>query len=403
MRVGVLGTQAKDLVNFRGHLLSELARAGHAAYGIAPGGDDRTARDLERLGAEYVPIVLDRTSLNPLGGLADLVRLRRRLRDLRLDLLLCYELKSVVYGILAARSVGIPRRYAMITGRGTTLQGTPATFRDRLVRSAVKLLYRAALPGAQGVFFQNGDDRDFFGAEGMLPARVPRTLINGSGVDLDHFAPAPLPPGPVTFLFVGRLLRNKGLDEFVAASRLLAGQGLAFRARILGPLDPNPNGITAAQLEGWTRHGTVEYLGEARDVRPALAEAHVMVLPSYGEGTPRSVLEAMAMGRAVVTTDAPGCRETVVHERNGLLVPVGDAGALAGAMARLVREPGLIERYGAECRRVAERKYDVRLVTADIMAFMGCAAPAALAPGEAVLDTGTEGRGPGAGRLRGAP
>lgn len=401
MRAGVLGTQAKDLVNFRGHLLSELARAGHTAYGIAPGGDERTARDLERLGAEYVPIALDRTSLNPFGGLADLVRLRRRLRALRLDLLLCYELKSVVYGILAARSVGIPHRFAMITGRGTTLQCAPATLRDRLVRTAVKLLYRTALPRTQGVFFQNGDDRDFFAAEGMLPASVPRTLINGSGVDLDFFARAPLPPPPVTFLFVGRLLRNKGLDEYVAACRILAGQGLPFRARILGPLDPNPNGITAGQLEGWIRDGVVEYLGEARDVRPALAEAHVMVLPSYGEGTPRSVLEAMAMGRAVVTTDAPGCRETVVHERNGLMVPVGDAAALAAAMARLVREPGLIDQYGAECRRVAERKYDVRLVTADILAFMGCAMPTVLAAGPDFRDTGT--CGPGTGRGRGAP
>jgi glycosyltransferase involved in cell wall biosynthesis len=370
MRAAVLGSQAKDLVNFRGHLLSELARAGCTAYGIAPGGDDRTARDLQGLGAEYVPIELDRTSLNPLGGLADLVRLRRCLRRLRLDLLLCYELKTVVFGLLAARSLGIPRRFAMITGRGTTLQGVPGTLRDRLVRTAVKGLYRTALPMAHGVFFQNRDDRDLFAGEGMLPPQVPRILINGSGVDLDHFTPAPMPEPPVTFLFVGRLLRNKGLAELVDACRILAGRGVPFRTRILGPLDPNPNGITAERLEGWVREGIVEYLGEARDVRPALAQAHVMVLPSYGEGTPRSVLEAMAMGRAVVTTDAPGCRETVVDGQNGLLVPVGDPEALAAAMDRLVRDPALIGRFGAECRRVAEAKYDVRRVTSDILSFM---------------------------------
>ena len=173
------------------------------------------------------------------------------------------------------------------------------------------------------------------------------------------------------------------------------------REGICGTCNLVINGITAGQLEGWVREGVVEYLGEARDVRPVLAQAHVMVLPSYGEGTPRSVLEAMAMGRAVVTTDAPGCRETVVHERNGLVVPVGDAAALAAAMARLVRDPDLIGRYAAECRRVAERKYDVRLVTADIMAFMGCAPPTVLAAEPGIRDTGTEGSAPG--RFREAP
>jgi glycosyltransferase involved in cell wall biosynthesis len=223
------------------------------------------------------------------------------------------------------------------------------------------------------VLFQNPDDCAFFAGEGMLPDRVPRRIINGSGVDLAHFAPCPLPEGPVNFLFVGRLLRNKGLAEFVEACRILSAAGIPFRARILGGLDPNPSGITRAHLDAWVAEGAVEYLGEASDVRPALAQAHVLVLPSYGEGTPRSVLEAMAMGRAVITTDAPGCRETVRQDHNGLLVPVGDAGALAAAMERLALDMPLIRRLGTGSRSLAEGKYDVRLVTADILAFMGMA------------------------------
>ncbi|BDU71772.1 glycosyltransferase family 4 protein [Mesoterricola silvestris] len=372
MRIGVLGTQARDLVNFRGHLLSELAKAGHEAFGIAPGGDEATRDALAALGATYVPIRLDRTGLNPFGEALSFLRLWRTLRGLRLDLLLCYELKSVAFGTLAARLAGVPRRYAMITGRGTTLQGATSSTQEKLVRAVVTRLYRMALPRTQGVLFQNQDDCDFFGELGMLPASVPRRIINGSGVDLDHFARQPLPEGTATFLFVGRLLKNKGVFELVEACRILARRGVPFHARMLGPLDTNPNGITAGQLEAWVGEGSVAYLGELADVRPALAAAHVMVLPSYGEGTPRSVLEALAVGRAVVTTDAPGCKEVVAEGVNGHRVPVGDATALADAMEHLARDPELIARFAQEGRRLAERKYDVRLVTADIIDFMNC-------------------------------
>ncbi|HET8902196.1 MAG TPA: glycosyltransferase family 4 protein [Holophagaceae bacterium] len=370
MKVAVLGGEARDLVNFRGHLIGELARRGNTVYGIAPGGTPEIQADLERLGATYLPIALDRTGLNPVKDLLSLFRLRALFRRLRLDVLLAYEIKAVAFGTLAAKGAGVPKRFAMITGRGSTLQGEASSVKERAVRRAVKALYRSALRRSSGVLFQNEDDLAFFEGERLLSADTPRTIINGSGVDLDHFAPAPLPEGATTFLFVGRLLRDKGLGEFVEACRDLSARGVAARFRILGPLDTNPNAITAAQVEAWTRDGIVEYMGEARDVRPALAAAHVLVLPSYGEGTPRSVLEAMSMGRAILTTDAPGCRATVRHGFNGLLVPVRDSGALAGAMAELAGNRKLVERLAAESRKVAVSKYDVRLVTADILAFM---------------------------------
>lgn len=377
MRIAVLGGAARDLVNFRGHLISEMARAGHEVYGIAPGGTAEIRASLEALGATYAPIALDRTGLNPARDLATLLRLRRLFRRLRLDALLAYEAKAVVFGILAARQAGVPHRFAMITGRGTTLQGEPGGLRTHAVRAVVKGLYRRALRHCKGVLFQNEDDLAFFRAERLLPEMVPARIVNGSGVDLDHFARVPLPEGPAAFLFVGRLLRDKGLFEYVEACRRLGGPGARFR--ILGALDSNPNGIGPGQLEAWAREGAVTYLGEREDVRPILAEAHVLVLPSYGEGTPRSVLEAMSMGRAVVTTDAPGCRAAVQDGRNGLLVPVRDAAALAEAMARLAAEPALVARLGAEGRRLAEEKYDVRLVSGDILAFMDLG-PAASRP-----------------------
>jgi glycosyltransferase involved in cell wall biosynthesis len=373
MRLAVLGGAARDLVNFRGHLISEMASGGHAVYGIAPGGTPAIRESLEKLGAAYVPITLDRTGINPFRDLLTLFRLRALFCQLRLDALLAYEIKAVVFGTLAARQMGVSGRYVMITGRGSTLQGEPAGLRQGAVRRVVKGLYRLALRRCSGVLFQNEDDLAFFLAERLLPEGQSWLVINGSGVDIDYFAPSSRPSGPVTFLFVGRLLRDKGLFEFVQACRLLAARGVPARFQILGPLDSNPNAIKAEQLETWNREGLVEYLGEREDVRPTLAAAHVLVLPSYGEGTPRSVLEAMAMGLAIVTTDVPGCRATVRNGRNGFLVPVRDSAALAEAMTRLVMDPELITRFGQEGRRIAEEKYDVRLVTADILAFMGVA------------------------------
>ena len=370
MRVAVIGGEARDLVNFRGHLISEWVKAGHTVFGIAPGGTEEIRAALERLGATLVPISMNRTGLNPIRDLLSLIQLWRLFRRLRLDMLLAYEIKAVVFGTLAARLAGVQRCFAMITGQGSTLQGEALTFRTRVVRTIVIRMYRFALCKTHGVMFQNADDLAFFTTERMLPSHMPRKIINGSGVDLDYFGLSPLPPGPVTFLFVGRLLRDKGIQEFVEASHLLSKKQLPASFRILGPLDSNPNAFTSAQIAQWTGEGVVEYLGELKDVRPALAAAHVLVLPSYGEGTPRSVLEAMSMGRAIITTDAPGCRETVREGINGYLVPVRDSLSLAAAMQKLALDTKTLARFGTESRHLAEIKYDVRLVTAEILSFM---------------------------------
>lgn len=370
MRVAVLGGEARDLVNFRGHLISQLAQEGHTVYGIAPGGNADIQADLERLGATYVPLTMDRTGLNPFRDLLSCRQLWALFRRLRLDTLLAYEIKAIVFGTLAARLAGVPKRFAMITGRGSTLQGEALSVKERIVRGIVQTMYRIALRRSSGVLFQNGDDLALFSQARMLPAATPRTIVNGSGVDVGIFAPTPLPDGPVTFLFVGRLLKDKGIQEYVDACRSLSGQGASARFRILGPLDSNPKAIQAAEVAGWVREGVVEYLGEAKDVRPALAAAHVLVLPSYAEGTPRSVLEAMSMGRAIITTDAPGCRETVQHGVNGYLVPVRDSQALAAAMRALCADPDTLARFGRAGRQVVEARYDVRLVSADILRFM---------------------------------
>jgi glycosyltransferase involved in cell wall biosynthesis len=324
---------------------------------------------LGALGVRFVPIELQRAGIDPVADALALGGLVRRLRTLGPDLVLGYTIKPVIYGSLAARLAGVPRRAAMITGLGSALTGAH-TGKQRLVAGIARGLYRAGLAQCQVVIFQNPDDRDELGRLGAIPAHARVAIVRGSGVDLAHYAPSPLPPGPPVFLFLGRLLRDKGIHEYVAAARIVRARCPAARFQIAGWLDPNPESLTRRELDAVVADGTVEYLGAADDVRPVLAAAHVLVLPSYREGTPRSVLEAMSMNRAVITTDAPGCRDTVIDRDSGLIVPVRDARALADAMLLLATAPPLIARLAAAGRDRAVALYDARAVAASVLAAL---------------------------------
>jgi glycosyltransferase involved in cell wall biosynthesis len=232
-------------------------------------------------------------------------------------------------------------------------------------------LYRAALQAATRVVVQNPDDERDLRAARLLPRRKPVDRVAGSGIDLDAFPAVPVPEGPPRFLFVGRLLRDKGVIEYVDAARQVKLRHPEATFAIVGGHDPNPSAIGSDTVDRWVRDGVVDWLGETPDVRPYLRDCTVFVLPSYREGTPRSVLEALATGRAVVTTDAPGCRETVVHGENGLLVPVRDADALARAMADLAGDRERVVRMGAAGRARAEAVFDARRVVDTLTAALG--------------------------------
>src|SRR6185369_10911720 len=205
----------------------------------------------------------------------------------------------------------------------------------------------------------------------ILGNRTPSFVVNGSGIDVDSFAVAPLPPGPQRFLLIARLLGDKGVREYAQAARRVRSLHPAVRFVLVGWIDENPDAIRQSELDVWVADGTVEYLGRLSDVRDAIAACTVYVLPSYREGTPRTVLEAMAMGRAVITTDAPGCRETVIDGQNGFLVPVKSVVALAEAMLKFIDDPSLAPQMGAHSRQVAEEKYDVHKVNALMLNKMG--------------------------------
>jgi glycosyltransferase involved in cell wall biosynthesis len=365
----LLGNNARQLLNFRGPLLGAMAARGHRVTAIAPETTDSIRVRLSAVGVGLRDVPMDPTGLNPLRDVTTLRALRRLFADLRPDVILTYTIKPVLYGSLVARLTGVPERFCIMAGVSYAFGGTGA--KARSVRAVTTPLYRAALACNRLVFFQNPDDLALFERLRLLSGRDKAVLINGSGVDVDHFEHAPLPSEP-RFLLVARMVRAKGIVEYVEAARILKRRHPNVPFRLVGWFYHSPGHIARATLEAWVQEGVIEYLGDLEDVRPALRDAAVFVLPSYyPEGQPRSILEALAMGRPVVTTDTPGCREAVRDGVNGFLVPPRDPEALAAAMERLIMRPELIPRMGLESRRAAEEKYDVHKVNAVILEAMG--------------------------------
>lgn len=366
-KIAIISHYAPSLINFRGDLIRTMAELGHEVICLGP--EAGFEQPLRELGADYRQIPLHRTGLNPLKDIKTLFSLRKVLKEIKPDLVFSYTVKPIVYGSIAAHLAGVKRMYAMITGLGYVFIGQ--TLKQKFLTQVVAFLYRLGLKYNQVVFFQNSDDLHLFVNKGIVPKNVKPVLVNGSGVNIEKFACVPPKLSPITFLLIARLIKDKGILEYVEAARLLKQKYPTAIFQLLGPLDINPAAITQTQLNQWTKEGVIEYLGKTNDVRPFIAESSVYVLPSYREGTPRSVLEAMSMGRPVITTDAPGCRETVVNGRNGFLVPVKDISALKSAMEKFILEPDLIVHMGRQSRIIAEEKYDVRKVNRVILQEMG--------------------------------
>lgn len=368
----VLASYAPSLLNFRGPLIRDLIALGHRVSVAAPDIAPALRGRLEAMGAEVHDTPLRRTGTGILADLRYCVSVCRLIKRIHPDVVLTYTIKPNIWGAFAGRFARVPV-VAMVTGLGYVFTGTDAlTLRQRLVPAIARLLYRFASHCCARVIFQNPDDRDDFCAAGCLADVSKIGMVDGSGVDTAHYARRALPEEPV-FLMIARLLRNKGVREYAEASLRLLRQHSSVRCLLAGPFDEGPDGISKTELDRWIAGG-LEYLGTLDDVRPALARARVYVLPSYREGMPRSVLEAMSVGRPVITTDAPGCRETVRDGVEGYLVPVRDSQALMVAMQRMLDNPQQTEEMAeAAFRRVTE-KYDVHSINLQMMSLLGLAA-----------------------------
>lgn len=370
MKFLLIASFPESLLHFRGALISALQAKGLEVHVASPdvhiGSEVRMRLEVQGLVVHSIP--MRRTGMNPLADLCTLLSLWRLMRSIRPVYVMGYTIKPVIYGSLAAWLALVPKRFALITGLGFAFQGES---QRSTLRSIVQRMYALALGRANKVFFQNLDDEALFRNRGILLPGVPSCVVNGSGVDVARYALAPLPNHPVHFLMIARLLGDKGVREYAEAARRVRIRHPEVLFSLVGWIDSNPDAIAKKELDTWVATGTLEYLGRLSDVRPAIEASTVYVLPSYREGTPRTVLEAMAMGRAVITTDAPGCRDTVVDGDNGYLVPVKSIEALERAMQCFIDDPALAQRMGQRSRQIAEKKYDVHNVNKVMMIEMG--------------------------------
>lgn len=371
MRMAMITSQAASLLNFRGPLIVELVARGVEVFAIAPDFDDKVRASVRTMGAFPIDCRFSRTGINPFYDGIAVLRLAWVLRRLGVEVVLGYFIKPVIFGTLAAVIARVPYRFCLIEGLGYVF--TPAEGPERLsrrgLRVLVSLLYKFALKFVRTAFLLNDDDvREMLGRGLLHPAQVVK--LGGIGVDLREWLPAPPVTQPITFVLAARLLREKGILDFVDAARIVKATHPEIRFVLLGGLDSNPGAFKSQEVVRWVEEGVLLWPGHV-PVRPWFARASVFVLPSYREGVPRSTQEAMAMGRAVITTDAPGCRDTVIDGRNGFLVPVRNPRALSQAMLRFVEDPALIAKMGGESRTIAVDRFDAHRVNELILIAMG--------------------------------
>lgn len=374
MKIVLIGTLSSSVFNFRVPLIKKLILEKNEVYVFCVDYNEESRRKIINIGAIPVDYSLSRSGLNPLRDLKDTFLLSRLLKKISPDIVFSYFVKPVIFGTAAAKLAGVPRRIGMLEGLGYVFTDLPSGIgkKQAFLRRVQVFLYRIALPWLDRLIFLNPDDPVDLLEKYELRTRSV-SVLGGIGVDLQKYTYVPLDTEkPSRFIFVGRLLAEKGIGEYVAAARIVKARYPAVRFIVLGGLDEaNPGGLSRTELDELTASGIVEYPGHVSSVKEWLTDASVFVLPSsYREGVPCSTQEAMAVGRAVITTDVPGCRETVVDGVNGYLVPRWNAEVLAQKMLCFVENPSLAVQMGVESRRLAEERFDAEKVNERLLQML---------------------------------
>ncbi len=367
MKIAVCAAGTKSLKWFRLDMMRAFLDAGCKVVAMGDEPESDWVDYFAERGIRYRSFFVERNGTNPFKDLRTLRDLESVFGEERPDKAFVYHAKANIYGTIAAKRAGVPEVYAMVGGLGSVFNA--GGLRNRALRFVLSAEYRYALKRVEKVFFQNGEDVDLFGRFRVVDCSKV-VMVRGSGVNVDHFAQKPLPERP-SFLFVGRLVRGKGIREYLEAARIVKRKHPEVSFAVVGPFDTNPTSIAPQELQVYVDDGTVVYHGEQEDVRPFLEACSVFVLPSYyGEGTPKAALEAMATGRPLIVADAVGCREVVREGKNGLLVLPRNPVALAIAMEQLLEER-TAARMGLASRSMANEIFDVRKVNHVICTSMG--------------------------------
>ncbi|WP_302142701.1 glycosyltransferase family 4 protein [Halomonas alkalicola] len=373
MKVVLIGTNSSSIFGFRKLLLESLVEAGHdvriLTTDLPP---EIKQRAKEELNLEAEQYLLARRGMNPLLDLKNAWHLYRRLRSLNPDVVFCYFSKPVIWGALTSRLAGVERRYGMLEGLGYFFTDHPGGdgCKKALVRAAQVALFRLSLPLLNGLVVLNPDDRKDLVDRYRIPVKDVMVL-GGIGLDLAEYTYSRPAPDRIRFIFVGRLLQEKGISEYLAAAEMIKSRHPDAEFVILGKQDPgNPGSVDLDYMNRLVGSGVIIYPGVVTNVVDWLESSSVFVLPSYREGVPRSTQEAMAVGRPVITTDVPGCRETIRDGENGFMVPPHDAAAVAEAMERFIAQPDLIVSMGCRSRELAEKEFDADEINRRLMDYL---------------------------------
>lgn len=367
MTILVLSSHTPSLFWFRMDMMQAFCTKGAKVVAVGPESENNWSKKFTDAGIEYRSIPVSRNGLNIFGDLSTYWALKKLISELHPEKIFTYQAKTIVYGTLAARRIDKHIEvYPLVAGLGSIFRGNG--LKNILIKTILSLQYRVAFSFANKVIFQNEDDLSELVRSHLLP-RNKCYIIHGSGVNTNKFVKTELPKEDA-ILFIGRLIGDKGIREYLELAKRIKKSRKEVKCMLVGPFDSNPSAISQQELQPYIDNNIIEYYGEQTDVRPYLTTCTVYVLPSYHEGTPKTVLEAMSMGRPIVTTDAPGCRETVSDGVNGYLVPIKNVDALETAVNKILNNRELATHFSENSRHIAEQKYDVKIVNTAISEIM---------------------------------
>lgn len=356
-KIAVLCSHTPSFFWFRLDMMKAFIDKGCEVYAIGNEPTELWREKFKEHGIEYRGVVLERNGVNPLSDLKTLKSLKSLFAEIKPDKIWAVQAKAVIYSGIAASKLGIDF-YPLIAGMGSLF--LKDDIKTKIIRKVLITEFRIGIKNSVEVFFQNNDDLEMFRAHKVLKNQ-PVTMIPGSGVNTEKFSVLDMPE-KFGFLCIGRLIRDKGIFEYLEACRIIKEKNPEVRCLLVGPFDSNPSSIKPEEIQPYVDDGIIEFFGEQEDVRPFFAQCNVYVLPSYREGTPKTNLEAMSCGRALITTDAPGCKETVEQGVNGFKVEVRSTRDLAEKMQYMIDNPETVKKMAAEGRKMAESRFDVKIV-----------------------------------------